>query len=48
MGEDLVMCAECDIIGLTSGEQLVYFAAQADLDDCLSFSKAMLKRYLKC
>jgi translation initiation factor eIF-2B subunit gamma len=37
--------AECDIIGLTSGQQLVYFSAQADLDDCLALSKAFLKRH---
>ena len=36
---------ECDIIGLALGQQLVYFSAQADLDDCLSLSKAFLKRY---
>ena len=39
------MCAEHDIIGVASGQQLVYFAAQADLEDCLPLSKALLKRY---
>ena len=36
---------ERDIIGLTESSRLVYFAAQADLEDCLTVSRAMLKRF---
>ena len=35
---------ERDIIGLTESSRLVYFAAQADLEDRLTVSRAMLKR----
>ena len=36
---------ERDIIGLTESSRLVYFAAQADLEDYLTVSRAMLKRF---
>ena len=36
---------ERDIIGLTADHQVVYFAAQADLEDSLTLSRALLKRW---
>ena len=35
---------EHDVIAITAENQLVYFAAQADLDDSLTFSRLLLKR----
>ena len=37
---------ERDIIGLTESSRLVYFAAQADLEDQLTVSRAVLKRWV--
>ncbi|CAI8013772.1 Translation initiation factor eIF-2B subunit gamma [Geodia barretti] len=36
---------EHDVVALTPEHQLVYFAAQADLDDSLTFSRFLLKRH---
>ena len=35
---------ERDIVGLSSNHQLVYFSAQADLEDCLTVSRSLMKR----
>ncbi len=38
---------ERDIVGLSGESRLVYMSAQADLDDHLTLSRAMLKRYVQ-
>lgn len=39
-----VFTTERDIVGLSSNHQLVYFSAQADLEDCLTLSRSLMKR----